>query len=156
MSQFIVTIGAPGAGKSTWAEKNLSPECLRVERDLFRQALFGSKGAYFAHPMPRTALSFTIGSAMAAAIRAWHSDLPVAMTDTGIYWDSVKRFWDCRPNKKLVVFKTPMSVLHERNAARGPDDQVEVLDLERYFAHQWSSDAWWRKAIAEGVEVEYV
>ncbi len=150
MSFFLITVGPPGAGKSTWADDNLPKSCLRIGRDRFREALFGSRKGYYDDALWGTidhrTRAFVIGSAMNSAVKAWPFDLPIAMADTGVYWDSIKRFWDCRVKKRIVLFDTPLKVLIGRNQTRPEDHRVPEDVIVKYHHDCWGKDAWWRQA----------
>lgn len=67
---LTITIGCPGSGKSTWADENLPPTTLRLERDRFREALFGNRRAYHDSPIDHIERSHVVTEAMCAAMEA--------------------------------------------------------------------------------------
>lgn len=152
MSGITFTIGPPGAGKSTWADKHLSKECLRIERDRFREALFGSRKAYWEHPVPRRVRSLAVGSAMYQAAKAWPRHLPIAMTDTCIHWRTVKNFWNLRSSRRLVIFKTSLETLLERNLTRPEEHRLPEDDVRTYYQDFINPEAWFQK-VRIGVDV---
>lgn len=142
-SELIVTVGPPGAGKSTWADANLPPNCLRLERDRFREVMWGSRQAYQDDDF--TEKSFVLGTTMFHAGKLWPRHRPIALTDTGVYWNSVKRFWQLRPKHRIVVFDTPDDVLWQRNETRPVDHRVPPDVLKLFIAAFRDPNAWWRK-----------
>lgn len=144
---LTITIGCPGSGKSTWADANLPAETLRLERDRFREALFGSRRAYHDSPISREDRSEVITQAMFAAMREWpfHS---WAVTDTGLHYHAVQPFIMAAEAMEqpiqLVVFERSPAFLRTNNrirlaAHRIPDDILE--ERIELFA---SPEAWWR------------
>ena len=99
---LTITIGAPGAGKSTWADKNLPGHVLRLERDRFREALFGSRRAYHESMIERGDRSLVVTSCMLAAMEAWPYPA-CAVADTGLRYEAVSPFID------LAVFLSSSS-----------------------------------------------
>jgi len=154
MSQLIITVGAPGAGKSTWAEENLPKDCLRLERDRVREAFWGSRAAYHADPLQQKRKSFLLGRVMFDTAMMWPYNRPIALTDTGIYYNSVERFLHLRPRLRIVVFDTPPSVLHERNQTRPEGHRVPESFLNKCIADMSASVAWWRKHNHEVISCE--
>ena len=52
MSKVIITIGASGAGKTTWSLEYMKkhPNTIRVNRDDLRKCMFGTLDDYYQHP----------------------------------------------------------------------------------------------------------
>lgn len=162
---FIASIGLPGAGKSTFFDNLLAPssaddkshEWLRLERDRFREAMFGGRQAFWSHPMDVKVKSAVIRSAMRASLMNW-PHLKWCLTDTGTEQTAVNPFVGraniCFRNERgdrplmpvtLIVFEQPLEVLIERNRNRPEDHRVtEELLTERYEA-TYGPDAWWRR-----------
>lgn len=140
---LTITVGCPGAGKSTWADANLPPGTLRLERDRFRECMWGSRQAYHSDPTDARSKSYALGSAMSAAGRAWPQDRPIALTDTGIHWNAVKRFMGLRPVHRVLVFDPPWDVLTERNESRPEAHRVPLQVLRDFYDAMHRPDAWW-------------
>lgn len=134
MSKIIITVGCPGAGKSTWAA-NLPTGTLRLEREL----LWGSRHAYHADQMEHK--NRVIVGAMVAAARAWPQDRPIALTDTGIHWSAVAPFAPLRSEPEIVVF----DVLIERNKTRDEAHRVPEHVIRDFHSAMHAPDAWWRQ-----------
>lgn len=154
---LVVTIGCPGSGKSTWADKNLSSDTLRLERDRFREALFGTRRAYHNSEFPRPLLSKAVTEAMLAAQMFW----PVpswAVTDTGIIKKAVNPFIShanrVQVPTTLVIFERSVALLKRRNRERIEPHRIppEILDevIEQFNA----KDAWWRESPLEKVFIK--
>lgn len=142
MSKIIITVGCPGAGKSTWAA-NLPTGTLRLERDMFRELLWGSRQSYHADQMEHK--NRVIVSAMVAAARAWPMDRPIALTDTGIHWSAVAPFAPLRSEPEIVVFDVPLDVLIERNKTRDEAHRVPEQVIRDFHTAMHAPDAWWRQ-----------
>jgi predicted kinase len=146
---LTITIGCPGAGKSTWADANLAASTLRLERDRFRECLFGSRKAYHASEFDRAECSAVVTQAMLNALFYW-PEPSWAVTDTGIDQPAVAPFisYAERLNLpvRLVVFDRPLPLLAERNRTRPEDHRIpEDILFERYNAFK-SPLAWWRSS----------
>lgn len=140
---FTITVGIPGSGKSTFADRKFA-HALRLERDRMREALFGSRIAYHqacsADPALSQPLSYLVGSTMARAMRtALDGGIyrDVILSDTGVVWDSVKRFWrlarDRHMRVNVVYFDVPWDTLQERNATRSEEHRLPEDVLKRFF-----------------------
>lgn len=144
---LIVTIGCPGSGKSTWAERNLPPECLRLERDRFRECIFGSRQGYHEHPSPRDIRSNVITHAMRVAMWAWPYNT-YAVTDTGLQYHAVQPFIDHASNMnletRLLVFDRPLDLLLERNQTRPEEHRIPEDILLSCYESFVDENAWWR------------
>jgi predicted kinase len=153
---LIITIGCPGAGKSTWADANLGPDTLRLERDRFREAIFGSRRAYHESEMPRKARSMVITKAMLNAMIYWPT-YDWALTDTGLDPVAVEPFIttaeDCCVPIKLVIFDRPWRLLLERNQRRIEAHRIPDDILNDRFGAFIAPDAWWRTAPYERIIV---
>lgn len=145
MTKLIITIGCPGAGKSTWADRNLPSTTLRLERDRFREAMWGSRQAYHDDPLAPAVKSMVIGSAMFNAARYWPEDRDIALTDTNIHWSAVKRFAGLRRQPELLVFYRPLDLLLERNRTRPVEHRVPETVLRQFHTDMADHNAWWRK-----------
>ncbi len=155
---LIITVGAPGAGKSTWAEKNLPANYLRLERDRFREALFGERKSYWSHPFPKETKSLVVTDAMMAAMRAW----PIhnwAVTDTGLIYGAVGPFINFaltrRAPVEVFVFERTRKYLRGINEKRIPEHRVPDDMLESMIANMEDPEAWWKKP-REGFTVHHV
>ena len=114
---LIVTVGVPGSGKSTWADR-LPADILRLERDRFREAIFGSRQAYHDHAFDHPLKSKVVTEAMVSAMRNW----PVAkavVSDTNIRYRAVRPFLDLAHDSRvpveLKVFAVGEETLRERH-----------------------------------------
>lgn len=144
---LTITIGAPGSGKSTWADKNLSPMTLRLERDRFRECLFGSRRAYHESPVERSVRSKVVTDAMMTAMTRWPEER-WAVTDTGLRFEAVAPFIDyaglCRAPIRLVVFERSPGYLTTCNRIRPAEHRIPediLLEMIEVFN---DPEAWWR------------
>ncbi len=153
---LTITIGCPGAGKSTWADNNLPPETLRLERDRFREALFGSRRAYHDSPIERGTRSAVITAAMEAAMLNWPFP-SCAVTDTGLHYSAVEPFINLAQAYplRLVIFERTPEFLLTNNRIRPHEHRIPedvLLDCIDRFN---SIESWWNYAMP-GREVERV
>jgi hypothetical protein len=126
---------------------------LRLERDRFRECLFGSRRGYHSHPFEAGHKSEMITQSMLSAMIYWpHPDW--AVTDTGLQEKSVKPFIDhanriCCPIR-LVIFERPLDLLLERNRNRPSEHHVPekmLIDFhDKFFV---PDDVWWKQAMYE-------
>lgn len=145
-NSLIITIGAPGSGKSTWADEYLSPKTLRLERDRFREALFGSRRAYHNHPLEHEVRSSVITHTMLAAMHIWpHRSW--AVTDTGLRYESVApfieyaEFLDC--SVQVFVFERSADYLRTCNRIRPHAHRIPEDILEEMIEQVNNPDGWW-------------
>lgn len=153
---LIVTVAPPGAGKSTWADKHLPPTMLRLERDRFREALFGNRRAYHESEFPRPYLSKAVTEAMLAAQMYW--PIPCwAVTDTGVIKKAVAPFINHARRVQvpvtLVIFDRPAALLKKRNRERTELHRVPAEILDEVIEQFKAKDAWWREAPFEKVYI---
>lgn len=151
MSLFI-TVGAPGAGKSTWAEGHLGPLTLRLERDRFREALFGSRRAYHDHGFARPTKSMVVTDAMMAAMRAWPCH-DWAVTDTGLIYGAVSPFINFARTRNatviIVLFNRSREYLRRINKTRPVEQRIPPALLEDMINDFESEEAWWKNLPAD-------
>jgi predicted kinase len=146
---LIITIGVPGSGKSTWADKFCAenPTYLRLERDRFREAIFGSRRAYHEHPLDREVRSDIITQAMLGAMRAWPDDNFV-LSDTGLLRRAVDPFAYLASEYgipiKLKLFDVSDDIIRERNRTRTEEHRIPDDVLESCIAGFRADDAWWK------------
>ena len=146
---LIITIGCPGSGKSTWADKNLTDDWLRLERDRFREALWGSRLAYHASQMPRGVRSNVITHTMLSAMRNWPTQ-NWAVTDTGLAYEAVQPFINyasqMRQEVKLMIFERKPEFLLTCNRVRPHAHRIPEEVLLEKIAQFEDPNAWWRKS----------
>lgn len=151
---IIVSIGAPGSGKSTFFDSLVAPEHLRLERDRFRECVFGSRSAFWSHPMPADDKSRMVVDTMKYALAKW-PHYKYILSDTGTTKAACSVFVSrARGHYKkqtlrllpvhLVVFEQPWEVIEERNALRPEDHRLEVSRLRDMFDLVYAANAWWR------------
>lgn len=145
VASLIITVGAPGAGKSTWADANLPVHTLRLERERMREAFWGSRQAYYADPLNDHDKSYIISSTMYNAAKHWPQNRSIALTDTGLFFPSVKRFMGLRAKTVIMVFDIPDNELRERNRTRPTEHRLPDDALERFIEAFRDPRAWWRK-----------
>lgn len=145
---LFVTIGPPGAGKSTWAKNNLPPHCLRLERDRVRECLFGSRRTYHEHPFERDVKSRVVTETMMTAMREW-PEYCWAVTDTATRFDSVQPFIEAALFRQVPVtfvrFDRSDEYLWEINRTRPLTDRIPDEILSEMIALYRAEDAWWKE-----------
>lgn len=145
---LVITVGAPGSGKSTWADKVLPKRYLRLERDRFREALFGERRNYWDHPFPKESKSLVVTDAMMAAMRAW----PVhdwAVTDTGLLYGAVSPFINFALTRgvkvEVFLFERSTKYLEQVNRERPVEHRVPEDMLASMIENMRDPGAWWKK-----------
>lgn len=149
MSQYVImTVGCPGAGKSTFA-RNADPAAVVLCLDDFRMALFRDKQHYQRthrdNPRMRALLNDTYEDALRTALGYGFSAI---LANMHVYPDSfastmalIKRF-GIKPH--LIVFLLPVEELLRRNATRPECDRVPAEFILQTYAEMMKPDAWWR------------
>lgn len=147
---LTITVAPPGAGKSTWADLHIPPTTLRLERDRFREAIWGDRMSYHNSPIDYKARSRVLRGAMLSAMTNWPNDC-FALTDTGLretdarhFIEFVDRFHISTVN--LVVFDIPAAVLWERNLTRPEAHRIPSAVLADFIAMYEHPDAWWKRS----------
>lgn len=154
---MISSIGSPGAGKSTFFDRIENPEWLRLERDRFREALFGTRRRFWDSAVPYSVRSNAVRRAMMATMFAW-PHFKVFLTDTGGTYKQINEFYSplCRyyGDKKgaklpltLIVFEVSLNTLIERNESRPAEHRVPELLLMDKYEDTYGPGAWWREFI---------
>lgn len=143
-----MTVGCPGAGKTTFARDNF-PKWVTLSLDDFRTALFRDKQFYHAmhreNPRMRALLNDTYEDALRAALGYGFSAI---LANMHVYPDTfastmalIKRF-GITPH--LAVFVQPIDILLQRNSTRPFEDRVPVEFIYTSHTDMMKSDAWWR------------
>lgn len=155
---LIITVGAPGSGKSTWADKALPKHYLRLERDRFREALFGARKSYWDHPFPKDSKSLVVTDSMMGAMRSWPSR-HWAVTDTGLLYGAVSPFitFACTRGVavEVLVFERPAAYLRKLNKNRQGAHQVPEALLDDMIANMDDPTAWWKQP-REGFTISHI
>lgn len=146
--RVIMTVGCPGAGKTTFAQKSL-PDWLVLSLDDFRTSLFRDKQFYheqLAQNMRMRALlndayEDTLRTAMGYGFNAILANMHVYPNSFASTMALLKRF-DVVP--ELRVFLVPLKELWRRNECRPLSDRVPEDFLRKSFDDLQSMNAWWR------------
>ncbi|RNJ49426.1 ATP-binding protein [Methylocystis hirsuta] len=160
----IMTVGAPGSGKTTYA-RGLDPtEWITVCLDDIRAALFGDKKVYFKHleanPWMRQMVHRVNRGMLRTALRAGKNViLPNTHTNHASFQDVLQILDKHEIDPKIVVFDVPWDVLVAREERRSAADTVGLPFLRDSYTQQWATNAWWRRmsnveVIKQSVEVE--
>ncbi|QQG32115.1 polynucleotide 5'-kinase and 3'-phosphatase [Citrobacter phage CkP1] len=137
MKKIILTVGAPGSGKSTWANEFVSknPGWYILSRDDFREKLFGldARNNYkYSKQREKAVTSAQIASAE-SLLELEHTK-GVIVADTNLNPVTVNK-WELQfVNKheiELKKFHVPWTELIKRNQYRG--DKAVPIDVLRHF-----------------------
>lgn len=149
---LTITIGCPGSGKSTWADHNLPATTARLERDRFREAIFGSRRAYHDSPIEYEARREVLQESMGVVMQIWptHS---WCLSDTSLTFGSVEPFIHYADKVgapiRLVIFERAPEFLRMCNRIRPEAHRVPDDLLENCIAQFFDPEAWWRGAKVE-------
>lgn len=149
MPKVIMTVGAPGSGKTTYA-KSLDPtQWITVCLDDIRGALFGDKKIYFKHLDENPWMRETVHRVNRGMIRTALSSgrnviLPNTHTNLASFRDVLQILEKNDIEPQIVVFDVPWDVLIARDRARSELEHVGDEFLRMSYEQQWAPDAWWR------------
>lgn len=137
MSTMTFTVGLPGSGKSTYADKHYE-HALRLEHDKFREAMFGDRKVYWklieTNPDLRRLIGPTMFRAMTMSM-TYDIFQDVILSSTNLKWDSVKNFHklarDFGMKIEVVYFDLTWDELMKRNETRGPGKAVAMDFMEQ-------------------------
>lgn len=161
---LIASIGSPGAGKSTFFDGLRDDRWLRLERDRFREAMFGSRRAFWDHTLDAKIKSEIIRRPMWAALANWPMHRYM-LSDTGSKADAITYFIRVMDQKfaksvslrrktdltkdfltvHLIVFEQPLEVLIERNKTRPEEHRIDEQLLIDKYDETYGPEAWWRE-----------
>lgn len=149
MSQVIMTVGAPGSGKTTYARSLNPTEWIIVCLDDIRASLFGCKKVYFKHLdenqwMRDMVHRVNLGMIRTALGAGKNIVLPNTHTNPESFKDVLKLLDEHGIVPKVVVFDVPWETLVERENKRIPVEAVGLTFLKSSYDQLWAPDAWWR------------
>jgi predicted kinase len=153
MAQVTMTVGCPGAGKTTLGRQHLErhPLALQLQLDDFRCALFGSKKRYWRAPEETRrgwsrVLHDTYGMALDAALCLDHE---LFLSNTHVHLPTFERdLATLRAHAvsvDVLMLDVPLDVLIPRNLAREGDEHIQEETTRQYHAALTAPDAWWRR-----------
>lgn len=151
MGQVVFTIGCPGSGKTTYAEKRVYHGWQKLCLDDFRVAIWGSKPLFWnviqkGDQEARDA-STTLRTVYHSAFDLLAlSDVNLIVADCHLRHGE-EQFQKARLGNRvrLVVFNVPLAELLKRNSERPEDDRVSEEYLRGCFDAFNNPEAWWRK-----------
>lgn len=153
--RILMTVGAPGSGKTTWANTLDRKEWLVLCLDDFRDALFGGKAFFWNEVVPIHGMEVRryVRKVYHYALReALHQNrFNIALVNTNVDWetgagpDFAAMGHVHSERVELIVFETSAKTLWERNRQRGPAEKLHDRDLARYIIDFNRPDAWFRK-----------
>lgn len=149
------TIGAPGSGKSTFANELIRArdDVATVHLDGIRCALFGSKRAFWDNPTPerREYVRLTYQRAFEALMEdragSWDIVLPNTNTDVWFYEHALDMSKAYGYQLQIKLFDVPINVLLRRNAARPFEDQLKVPTVVEYWERLQREDRYWKDLV---------
>lgn len=148
-----MTVGAPGSGKTTWANTLDRSEWLVLCLDDFRDCLFGAKSFFWTNVVPKHGMDARryVRRVYNYALRDALTDnlFNIALVNTSVYEDDVKntlaKLGAHAERLELRVFDVSAEVLWQRNAERTSADKLFDKDLAGYITAFHDPNAWWRK-----------
>lgn len=153
-----MTVGCPGAGKTTWA-KSLPDRTMCLSLDDHRAAIFGHKKLYWdsiaENPWRRRVLHSTWRATLRSAIRETLAleergapPFDIALINTHLFLDSFRKDLEiiqaAPVAPEILVFDLPWETLLERNRTRPAEDRQDPIDLRSYYDAFMDPNAWWR------------
>jgi predicted kinase len=146
--RVILTVGCPGAGKTTFARESY-PDWVVLSLDDFRSSLFRDKQVYHEQCVTKPRMRALLNDAYEDTLRTTLGyGFNAILANMHIYPNSfastmtlLKRF-DIAP--EVYVFHVPLDELLRRNLSRPISDRVPEEFLRKAFADMCSPDVWWR------------
>ena len=125
MTEFIMLVGLPASGKSTYAEKLKEKEYHIHSSDSIREELTGDANTQDKNIDVFATLHERIKNDLGNRISCVYDATNMSMKRRKAFLDEIKKY-DCR--KKCVLFVIPVEVCKERNANRERKVPDEVFD----------------------------
>lgn len=145
------TIGAPGSGKTTFANELIRSreDVATVHLDGIRSALFGSKRAFWDNPTDeRRQIVRSVYSQLLRDLLKYTSMdivLPNTNTDIRFYSEAVDRAEEFKCDMKIKIFnQITLPELLKRNAERCEEDRLKEHVVGEYFERMTDPNRYWR------------
>lgn len=150
--RLVMTVGVPGAGKTTWTSKLDRTEWLILSLDDFRIALFGSK-AFFWHSVvdkhgmdARRYVRFVYWAALRQALT--DNKFNIALVNTYVYAshaaEDIAQLGAHDKRLELVIFPETQATLWDRNISRPVPDRLKPEHLAEAMTAFFDPHAWWK------------
>lgn len=160
--RIIMTVGAPGAGKTTWEASLDKTEWLVLSLDHFRQALFQDKGFYWTHVVGKHGMDVRryVRNLFWFALRQALADnrFNIALVNTYVYEshaaDDIKALGAHEKRLELVVFDVEAETLWRRNMSRPVSERLQDKHLAEAITAFFDPKAWWRDKRWNATKVE--
>lgn len=147
--KVTMTVGCPGAGKTTWASSLDRRSTIVLCLDDFRACLFGNRQFFwdevaFTQSWARQYVWRCYCAALLEAVADKLAD--VVLCNTAIQqWERDLRIlsrYGIRP--VLRIFDVPLPTLLERNKTRPVCECMDEEYIKRAYSEFTADDAWWR------------
>lgn len=153
MRTIHFTIGAPGSGKTSYANRLIRErsDVGTVHLDGIRCAAFGPKRAFWDNPTPerrefcRNMYAKLFNDLMKWT--EWDVVLPNTNTDPWFYEHARHMASQYKSDLNIILFDVPLDELLRRNARRDFEDQLKVPTVIEYWERLQREDRYWKDLV---------
>lgn len=148
MPNVIMTVGCPGAGKTTWAQNN-HPDYVVLSLDDFRLAMFREKRSFHDRAQHNKQMTPLVVDTYFAALRsALGYGFNLILANTHVRFNTASstidalRGFGIKPDLKICSL--PLTVLLDRNRTRPEPDRVPEWYVSDAYKSMSDPNAWWK------------